>query len=169
MQKFDKDVFLKIDKNNSRRVLRAWEVLEATGKPISYFHRNRMPPLISPEKCIRCVLKISKPKLDHLNAQRFKSMLNLGAIEECALANRNGMSPLSQSFNAIGVSEIADFLAGKIDLKEVERKAVIRTRQYSKRQVTWFRNNFIDWESFNLDELSHSQISKIIITSIGKL
>ena len=108
-EKFDKITFSSIDKNNPRRVLRAWEVLKATGKPISYFHQNRMPSLISAKESFKCVLKLKKTTLDHLNAERFREMLSAGAIEECELARRNGMSPLSQSFKAIGVSEIVNF------------------------------------------------------------
>ena len=169
LEKFDQITFSSIDKNNPRRVLRAWEVLKATGRPISYFHQNRMPSLISAKECVKIVLKLKKPKLDHLNAERFRGMLSAGAIEECELARRNGMGPLSQSFKAIGVSEIANFLDGAVNLKDSEKKAITRTRQYSKRQVTWFRNNFSDWKCYSLDELNHSQISKKIITSIGKL
>ena len=169
LEKFDQITFSSIDKSNPRRVLRAWEVLKATGKPISYFHQNRMPSLISAKECVKIVLKLKKPKLDHLNAERFRGMLSAGAIEECELARRNGMGPLSQSFKAIGVSEIANFLDGTVKLKDSEKKAITRTRQYSKRQVTWFRNNFSDWKCYSLDELNHSQISKKIITSIGKL
>ena len=169
LEKFDQITFSSIDKNNPRRVLRAWEVLKATGKPISYFHQNRMPSLISAKESVKCVLKLKKPTLDHLNAERFREMLSAGAIEECELARRNGLGPLSQSFKAIGVSEIANFLDGALKLKDSEKKAITRTRQYSKRQVTWFRNNFSDWRCYNLDELNHSQISKKIITSIGKL
>ena len=169
LEKFDQITFSSIDKSNPRRVLRAWEVLKATGKPISHFHQNRMPSLISAKESVKCVLKLKKPTLDHLNAERFRRMLSAGAIEECELARRNGMGPLSLSFKAIGVSEIAKFLDGVVKLEDSEKKAVIRTRQYSKRQVTWFRNNFSDWNCYNLDELNHSQISKKIITSIGKL
>ena len=169
LEKFDQITFASIDKSNPRRVLRAWEVFKATGKPISYFHRNRMPSLISAKESVKCVLKLKKPTLDHLNAERFRGMLSAGAIEECDLARRNGMGPLSQSFKAIGVSEIANFLDGIMKLKDSEKNAITRTRQYSKRQVTWFRNNFSDWKCYSLDELNHSQISKKIITSIGKL
>ena len=169
LEKFDQITFSTIDKNNPRRVLRAWEVFKASGKPISYFHQNKMSPLISAKESLKCVLKLKKSTLDHLNAERFRRMLSSGAIEECEFARRNGMSPLSQSFKAIGVSEIVNFLDGVVSLKDAENKAIIRTRQYSKRQVTWFRNNFSDWNCYNLDELNHSQISKKIITSIGKL
>ena len=50
---------------------------------------------------------------------------------------------------------------------DMEKKAIIRTRQYSKRQMTWFRNNFKDWNFFDLEVLNYSQIEKIIITNIN--
>ena len=67
------------------------------------------------------MLKLEKNTLDNLNAERFRVMLNAGAIEECKLARRNGMGPLSQSFKAIGVSEIVNFLDGVVELEDSEK------------------------------------------------
>ena len=149
--------------------MRAWEVLETSGKPISFWHTNRLPPLISVDNSTRCVLNISKGKLDSLNSERFKKMLTSGAVEECNLAKKNGMTPICQSFKAIGVSEIFQYLDGHINLDEAEETSIIRTRQFSKRQMTWFRNNFNDWDWYNVEKLNHSQIAKMIITNINKL
>ena len=93
-------------------------------------------------------------------------MLRNGAIEECCSAKNNRLAPESQSFQAIGVSEIFQFLDGFITLKEVERKGIIRTRQYSKRQMTLFRNNFVDWRNFNVQKLNYSQIAEKIISML---
>ena len=168
LEKEDKTGFEKIDKNNSHRVLRAWEVLTSTGKPMSYWHGLKSKPVLSSLfKTYKVVLTMNKTRLDELNSCRFKNMLASGAIEECREAIKNGLSTESQSFSAIGVSEIYKYLNGTMFFDDMERKAIIRTRQYSKRQMTWFRNNFKDWNFFDLEVLNYSQIEKIIITNIN--
>ncbi len=166
LEKDDPIAFETIDKRNPRRVVRAWEVLEASGKTITYWHQHNLPPLIAAKDFKGFVLEMTKETLDQRNAQRFSKMLALGAIDECSLARSNGLTQNCQSFKAIGVSEIFDYLDGRISLKEVEYRAIVRTRQYSKRQMTWYRNNFYDWTWYNLNKLDYSQIVKKIITSI---
>ena len=167
LKDFDPITFKNIDRNNPRRVLRAWEILESTGKSIGYWQKKRNPPLLLKSETKKIILNARKSFLDVENEKRFKLMLKNGAIDECRTAKNNGMTPGSQSFKAIGISELSQFFDGSLTLREVEKKGVIRTRQYSKRQMTWFRNNFADWISFNVEELNYSQIAEKIISMIN--
>ncbi len=134
----------RIDTANRARVQRGWEVLAATGRGLADWQRDTPPPLLAPQDAVR--LCIEAPR-DWLNARieaRFDAMLERGALDEVA-AMRGAYDPALPAFRAIGVPEITAHLAGEITLKEARARSIIATRQFAKRQRTWFRARMADW------------------------
>jgi len=127
-----------LNPNNTQRILRAYEVASFTGKPLSYWWSQGNNSKYDNIKTL--VLLPPKERLRENILKRAVQMVNNGAIEEVrGLLSRypNYKGPLDR---VIGFTEIQDFLKRKISLEELIDRMVIRTRQYAKRQSTWFRN-----------------------------
>lgn len=140
-----------IDTQNPMRVSRAWEVLQATGKSIASWHEQTPPALLPPNSCNALLLKSPVDWLNTRLERRFNTMISVGALEE-ARENLDNWDPSLQSSQAIGAPELINHLLGYSSLAEAKELAVIASRQYAKRQRTWFRKRMSDWHSIE----SHS-------------
>ena len=139
----------RIDPMNGARVQRAWEVLQATGRGLADWQADTPPPLVPLAKAEALVLV---PDVDWLNQRidrRFASMLADGALEE-ARANLDGWNPALPSSRAIGGPELVGHLLGHTDLSAAVMAATLASRQYAKRQRTWFRSNMQGWRQLSL-------------------
>lgn len=121
-----------IDRHNPRYVQRALEICILSGKPVSELRQSfdNDPPHLA-----GLLLQWSPADLDSRIRQRTATMLKEGAIEEVAALPPEAVS----AAKAIGVPEIRAHLAGDLTRDECEERLVITTRQYAKRQRTWFR------------------------------
>lgn len=128
----DPEAFGEIDQQNRRRVERAVEVIRLTGKPFSTYRR----PRINDSHLSGLVLARPKPELHQRIDQRTHWMLENGAIEEVAAAGELSVTARQM----IGVSEISRFLNKEISLEECVQLIQTATRQYAKRQITWFKS-----------------------------
>lgn len=160
LQRLDTDTLLSIDTNNPARLQRAWEVLETTGKGLSYWHAQTPPPLLPIENARAIVLNWDETALNRRIDQRFDQMIDNGAVEECERAILNGFDPALPSSKALGAREIIDALNGKITLQDAVIKSKIATHQFAKRQRTWFRSNMKAWRQIKM--APESSISKIL-------
>jgi tRNA dimethylallyltransferase len=133
-----------IDQMNPMRVQRAWEVLQTTGKGIRAWQLDTPPPLLPLEKCFPVVFDVDKNWLNTRIAQRFDLMLEQGALEEVE-ANLPTWNPAHLSAKAIGAPELIAHLQGTLTLDQAREAATIATRQFAKRQRTWFRARMRDW------------------------
>jgi tRNA dimethylallyltransferase len=127
----DPAAFEKIDQHNRRRIERAIEVIRLTGKPFSAFRRSR------PSRGQIPGLVVTRPRTElhcRIN-ERVHWMLENGAVQEVASAGE--LSPTAAQM--IGVPEIRQFLRQEISLDECTQAMQAATRQYAKRQVTWFK------------------------------
>jgi tRNA dimethylallyltransferase len=127
----DPEAFREIDRSNRRRVERAIEVIRVTGKPFS-FHRRSTP---DEHQVPGLVLTRPRIELHRRINERVQWMLENGAIEEVASASEMSLT----AGQMIGVPEIRRFLAKEIPLEECVRTVQAATRQYAKRQITWFK------------------------------
>ncbi|MFY0597269.1 MAG: tRNA (adenosine(37)-N6)-dimethylallyltransferase MiaA [Cognatishimia sp.] len=140
----DDETRRRIDVQNPMRVQRAWEVLTLTGKPIWHFQDQTPPPLLPIDQCAAFVMEADKDWLNERIARRFDLMLQQGALEE-AEANLADWDPQLASSKAIGAPELIAYLKGDTTLDEARELATIATRQYAKRQRTWFRSRMKNW------------------------
>ncbi len=141
----DADAASRIMVRDRSRILRALEVLEATGRPIADWHRDGLPPVIDPDRAIKVFLHPERDELKRRIETRFAAMLGEGAIEEVrALAGRDLPDTLP-AMKAHGVPWLRRHLSGEISLDEAAAGSIMDTRRYAKRQVTWFRNQMPGW------------------------
>ena len=128
-----------------QRVARALAVLKATGRPLASFQGQDSAGLLGGYTAERVVLETDRDVLRQRIADRFARMLDEGAIEEVERLLALDLDPGLPAMKAIGVREIGDLIAGRSTREQVVERAAIATRQYAKRQRTWFRNRMADW------------------------
>jgi tRNA dimethylallyltransferase len=128
-----------------QRVTRALAVLRATGRSLATFQDVPQRGLLAGRDLEKIVLNPDRDVLRRRIASRFDSMLQHGAVEEVEELMSRKLDPTLPALKAIGVSEIAGWLAGELSREAMIERAVIATRQYAKRQRTWFRARMADW------------------------
>lgn len=139
----------RIDRRNPARVQRAWEVLAATGRGLADWQDGTGAPLLPLAGAEALVIR---PDVDWLNARidaRFDAMLRDGALDEvrAELPHWDAAHP---SARAIGAPELVAHLRGDMALEAAVAAAKLSSRQYAKRQRTWFRSRMGAWRGVNL-------------------
>lgn len=143
----DPDVAMKLQAGDGQRIVRALEVLDASGRSILDWQRENSPPLIDLHSARCLVLSIDRQVLDQRIERRLQSMLDDGALDEIEKLSALRLPSTAPAMRAIGVAEFGALLHGEIDESEALARAKIATRQYAKRQMTWFRNQFgSEWQ-----------------------
>jgi tRNA dimethylallyltransferase len=127
------------------RISRALEVVLATGRSISDWHREGMPPVVDPRQAERFFLDVEREELGRRIATRFDAMLVHGAMEEVEKLAARNLNPALPAMKAHGVPWLIRHLRGEIPLDEAAEGGKRDTRRYTKRQATWFRNQASDW------------------------
>ncbi len=137
----DPEIAARIAPADTQRTLRAWEVIEATGTPLSVWQKSPG----TPQLVARAFNILVLPPRDDLYGAcdaRFAAMIENGALAEVQALRDRGVDLTKGIGKALGVPQIAAALAGDSSLKEAAGLAQTATRQYAKRQMTWFRNQF---------------------------
>ncbi|MFQ6677297.1 MAG: tRNA (adenosine(37)-N6)-dimethylallyltransferase MiaA [Fidelibacterota bacterium] len=169
LQELDPDYAEKVHINNKKRLIRALEIVEITGKPPTQHFADQsrhggqaILPLAGRQHhqpfCI-ILLSMDKKQLEERIRIRTKKMLGHGWIEETKALRKKYSVEEAHALDSIGYRQIFQYLKGEYTLEELEEEIVVRTRQYAKRQLTWFRNRGnpieIDGNEFNnIDSLS---------------
>jgi tRNA dimethylallyltransferase len=152
LEDLDAETRAKIDVQNPMRVARAWEVLQGTGQSIVSWQAQTPPPLLPLAACH--ALHLTSP-VDWLNdrlKRRFDIMITQGALEE-ARSNYESWDPKWQSSQAIGAPELVAHLDGHFSLDDAKTHAVTASRQFAKRQRTWFRKRMVAWQAVAAERL----------------
>lgn len=139
----------RIDRQNRARIQRGWEVLRATGRPLSTWQAETPPPLLPLSDTTALLLDADRDWLNARIAKRFDQMLDQGALEE-ARANLHRWDRAGGARMAIGAPELIAHLQGELSLDAAREAAVTASRQYAKRQRSWFRSNMADWTPIRL-------------------
>jgi tRNA dimethylallyltransferase len=142
----DPDTAAALDRANPVRVLRAWEVLEATGTGLAEWRRATAPPLLPLDQTVAIALTPPRPWLIARGAARFDAMLSEGALDEVARVMALGLDPGLPGLKALGAPELMAHLNGEFSLAEAATHAKTATRRYAKRQLTWARNQMFRWK-----------------------
>ncbi|MAB07531.1 MAG: tRNA (adenosine(37)-N6)-dimethylallyltransferase MiaA [Rhodobacteraceae bacterium] len=140
----DAETRARIDLANPMRVQRAWEVLKATGRGIAAWQKETPPPRLPLSQAQPILFDAPKEWLTPRIETRFRKMVSGGALDE-ARANLPGWSPDLPSAKAIGAAELMAHLRGEITLDDAIDRATVLTRQFAKRQRSWFRARMGDW------------------------
>lgn len=145
----DTQTAAKTDLNNPARVQRAWEVLRTTGRGLAAWQQDTPAPLLPRTKAEAIVIR---PDVDWLNARidrRFDLMMEQGALDEAraALPHWQAEAPWAR---AIGAPELVAHLNAELSLPQAIDAAKLASRQYAKRQRTWFRSRMGDWTGLAL-------------------
>ena len=140
----DPEVRADLDLANPMRVLRAWEVKRATGRSIRAWQAETPPPLLPLDQATALVLDAPAEWLDPRIARRFDAMLDEGALAEVE-AVLPWWDPTLNAAQAIGAPELVAHLRGETDLAAARERAITASRQYAKRQRTWFRRRMAGW------------------------
>ncbi|NLS04771.1 tRNA (adenosine(37)-N6)-dimethylallyltransferase MiaA [Rhizobium sp. P32RR-XVIII] len=125
---------------DGQRIVRALEVVAATGQSILRFQGQAGPMLVDPASTEKIIVMPERAVLHQRINGRFEKMLEQGAEDEVRELLALGLPPEMPVMKAIGVSQIAAMLRGEMGRSEVIEKGAAATRQYAKRQMTWFRN-----------------------------
>ncbi|MCY4333920.1 MAG: tRNA (adenosine(37)-N6)-dimethylallyltransferase MiaA [Litoreibacter sp.] len=149
----DEETRARIDTANPARVRRAWEVLTTTGKQIAQWQNETPPPLLPLSEATGLVLDSPKEWLSPRIELRFDLMLKGGALEEVRALEAN-WDPARPSSKAIGAPELMAHLRSELSLSEARDRSIIASRQYAKRQRTWFNARMKDWTWVKADALS---------------
>jgi tRNA dimethylallyltransferase len=131
--------------NDRSRIARALEVVLATGRSLTDWHREGMPALVDSAQAAKIFLTCERKQLVARIETRFASMLKAGALDEVRALERRKLDPLLPAMKAHGAPWLIRHLNGEISLDEAAAGAVMDTRRYAKRQLTWFRNQMKDW------------------------
>ncbi len=147
LQERDPAVAASLRPQDGQRIVRALEVLQATGRSIAAFQAQTGPVIVDPSMSRKIVVEPERSVLHQRINGRFEKMLEQGAEEEVRALLSLSLSPQMPVMKAIGVSQIAAMSKGELTRDAVLERGAAATRQYAKRQMTWFRNQMDEsWE-----------------------
>ena len=160
----DPEAAKQVDLKNPRRVLRAIEVIRLTGRPYS----EQRIGWNNVDKAPQNLFCISR-EVDVLNQRihkRVDEMFNQGLVEETQTLIKKGLRNNRNACQALGYRQVLDLLDGKLDLENVAQQVKTKTRQFAKRQRSWFRNQmkckFLEWpDEENVNSFSEQLLAKI--------
>src|SRR5262245_40276817 len=127
------------------RIVRALEVVEATGRSLADWHRDGMKPMIAPERAQKVFLDVPRDEIYRRIDRRFDAMMQAGALNEVRALAARGLDPLLPAMKAHGVPWLRRHLAGEMTLADAVAEGKRDTRHYAKRQATWFRHQLPEW------------------------
>jgi tRNA dimethylallyltransferase len=126
--------------NDRARVTRALEVVLATNRSLLAWHEERLPASLDPEDAAKVFFDVERGALADRIDRRFDAMMADGALDEVRTLAARNLNPSLPAMKAHGVPWLIRHLEGEVSLAEAAERAKLETRQYTKRQVTWFRN-----------------------------
>jgi len=160
LEELDPKAAKAIELKNPRRVIRALEIIKATGKPIDEVRGACGPDEF---EFIVIGLKRNRESLNERIRLRTYAMIHSGWIEEVRELMERKLHTESPAMTGIGYKEIREYLDGKITLDLAIEKIVIRTRQFAKRQMTWFSaEDYISWIDLESDDEQGDVAEKIL-------
>ncbi len=150
LQKVDPVAAAKLNPADKQRIIRALEVVDATGRTLAHWQAQALESgFLNDFNVERLFVDVPREQLYARAEQRFDIMMEQGALEEvAALPDLPAAQPIMK---AIGVPELQAHLRGEMSREEAVVLAKTATRQYIKRQLTWWRGQMQGWETFTPD------------------
>ena len=145
LMRLDPATAQRVTANDRSRISRALEVVLATGRALSDWHREGLPPLIDPARAVKVFITCGRKELVRRIEARFDTMMKSTALDEVRRLAERKLDPALPAMKAHGVPWLIRHLNGEISREDAIAGAVMDTRRYAKRQLTWFRNQMKDW------------------------
>ena len=145
LMRLDPATAQRITANDRSRISRALEVVLATGRALSDWHREGLPPLIDPARAVKVFITCEREELVRRIEARFDAIIKSTALDEVRQLAGRKLDPTLPAMKAHGVPWLIRHLNDEISREEAIAGAVMDTRRYAKRQLTWFRNQMKDW------------------------
>ncbi len=142
----------KLNLRDRTRIARALEVIEATGRALTDWHNDALPPLLPPDGTTAVFLAPDRDELYARIDARFVRMLDEGALDEVEALAARGLDPLLPAMKAHGVPALINYLRGEMSREEACAIGQADTRHYAKRQFTWFRHQLPEFEWMTPEE-----------------
>ncbi|MFG1374597.1 tRNA (adenosine(37)-N6)-dimethylallyltransferase MiaA [Xanthobacter oligotrophicus] len=141
----DPQTAARLQPNDRQRVLRALEVITATGRSLSDWQKDAPRPVLDAARCARLVLEMDRAVLRQRIDARFEAMMADGALEEVRALAARRLDPARTVLKAHGAPALTRHLAGEMALDAAIAEGQSDTRRYAKRQETFFRHQMADW------------------------
>lgn len=139
--------------SDTQRIVRAIEVVQATGRSLAEWQDLRGEPVLQEAETIRFVVAVDRAELHARADARFAAMMTAGAIDEARALADMQLDPSLPAMRAIGVRPLERMIRGEIGPAEAVELAQAETRQYIKRQETWLRGHMISWMPVETKEM----------------
>ena len=163
LAQLDPEAATRLPDNDRQRLTRAYEVATATGVALSEWQRRQGPPPL--RRAAAVVLLPPRAALYAACDARVLQMIDAGAALEVRALLQRGLAPTLPAMKAVGVRELGAFLAGQVSYAEAIAAMQQATRQYAKRQYTWFRRRLADGRSLQKRTID-KQFSERILQEI---
>lgn len=145
----DPSMAARLNPADRQRLCRALEVIRSTGRSLAEW-QSRLEGGIAEQVSLRpAVITVDRETLYQRCNQRFDAMIIAGALSEVAQLGIRNLSPALPVMKALGVPQLLSVVRGETDLAVAVEEAKVATRQYAKRQTTWFRNQTLDWPTIS--------------------
>jgi len=158
LQQLDPNAAAKIDPRNKRRVIRALEVCQATGQPMSALQKTQPPPY----RVLRIGLTLPREELYRRINARVDQMIAAGLVEEVRALLAHGYAPDAPAMSGLGYRHIAAYLNGTLTREEAIRQLKRDTRRLVHHQYTWFRLDDPRIRWYNLAESGEDEIRVLV-------
>ncbi len=149
LKKRDSEMAARLRPTDPQRLLRALEVLEATGLSLAHWQTKAGAPIVDEATSERYVVAPARDELYRRCDARFEHMLENGAVDEVRALLALDLDPSLPIMRALGVRPIQEYLQHGLARSEAVERAKTETRQFAKRQLTWLRKNMIAWKEYS--------------------
>ena len=141
IEKIDKEALSKISKNDTNRLRRIWEVYKHTNHTLTYWINNKNKKYIINQKYLLYLFTPNRKKIYNKVDERFIKMIDKGAVDEVKLLDKLNLDKSLPIMRAHGVPEILNHMSGNTTIDECISQGQQVTRNYVKRQLTWWRSS----------------------------
>lgn len=164
----DPDGAAKLHEGDPQRLIRAYEVVTGTGRTLESWQQDKHITPPANWRFERFVITPSRPVLYGNCDLRFDLMLKRGAMDEVRQLLTRQLDPQLPVMKAVGVPELAAVMAGSMTLDQAKAKAQQATRNYAKRQLTWFRHQMMDAMRLEHDKPGDEQENYLMASQINQ-
>lgn len=140
LQTVDPDFFERLKIHDKQRLIRAYEVWLGSGKSLSWWQKQELRPPYNSDEIEIQKIELPREELYRRCNERFMQMLDNGALEEVTQLMAQNLPDNLPIMKTIGVRELSAYLRGELNLEQTIEKCQTATRQYAKRQITWFNH-----------------------------